>query len=106
MILHHFISVVFMSCTWVNSMLFCAEPVSSRIYVSIPREKIESLESQEYRYVPDLEVETIARAIYTAPNPMPEKHSGCKLMTSSGKTYYFSDNCVKLKAGMRKLEDK
>jgi hypothetical protein len=103
--LHNFISAVFMSCIWMNGMLFCAEPASSRIYVSLPKDRVESLESQDYRYVPDIRVDTVADVIMSS-DVLPEKHDGCKLTTSSGKDYYFADNCVNFKKQLKKLEDK
>ena len=77
------VTLTVMACMWVNSMLFCAESVSTRKIVYISKNNhIEMLEPQEYRFVKDLHLETITKAIYNGKQSIDgEVMQGCKVST-------------------------
>jgi hypothetical protein len=92
------VTLSFMACQMVNGMLFCSEPVSSRIETTLPEAKIEMFESQKYMFVKDISMQTIADAIY-ADKGLPDKMNGCKFTTSNTghKLHYFEFPCRELK---------
>lgn len=86
-----------LACRIVNDGYWCAEPKSSRVELSISRSKIESTEEEKYFFVENIEMETIIKALYSAPKPMPPRREGCKLTTDTGKEYIYESDCEKLR---------
>lgn len=95
------ITLTMLSCLNVNDMNFCAQPLDSRIEVTIPKSSVESLQSVGYRFVPDIKLNTIVETIYgsqkTPAKPLPMEMNGCQLTTTSNKTYFYEFPCNELK---------
>lgn len=87
-----------MTCSIVNSMLFCVEPISSRGKIFIPSDHAFAIESVTYRFVPDLKMETLAHAV--TDKFITKTMQGCAIETGS-KTAYYALPCDALDKSLR-----
>lgn len=88
------ITLMVMSCMWVNNMLFCAEGTKNLREVAVRKQDITVLDTQRYRFVPNLTSETLAHAV--TDKFVHETMNGCKIITAHTDSMYYEFPCSHL----------